>query len=549
MRIGDLLVNVGIITLQQLNEALENKGSDERLGDYLIRKEIITERQMMEILEFQLGVPHVQLNQFPIDPDVMHLVPKQVAYDLEVLPLGIRQKKLLVAMVDPMDYFAIEELRLLTGKQIEPRIAMKSELLQMINRYYEMRESMEGALKSIEDSEDFEEKVEEDEDAPIIRLVHQLFTEAVLKKASDIHIDSTEHDVKVRYRVDGLLYTERIFPKKMSSALIARIKIMAKLNITENRVPQDGRIKIKIQGRPIDFRVSILPTLYGEKVVMRILDMSDSLTSIERLGMSEKNLDIFKKMVTSPTGIVLVTGPTGSGKSSTLHAALHTLNTEKVNLITVEDPIEYQIDGVNQIQVNEDVGLTFAKGLRSILRQDPDIIMVGEIRDEETAEIAVRASLTGHLVLSTLHTNSALETLNRLEDMGIEPYLIASSLKGVVAQRLIRRICKDCGEIVNPDEQTVEALKKYNLPTEYVKKGKGCSICNKTGYKGRLAIHELLYISEEVKEELEGRKNFQNIKRLNRKNGLVSLYEDGLKKVSEGKTTLEEVLRVTRLEE
>ena len=447
-------------------------------------------------------------------------------------------------MADPMDYFAIEEVRMATGCQIETSIAAKDDIYRTITKYYDLQESMDQALIDMSPKEIESDTQITDEDSPIVRLVNQIIANGVAQRASDIHFDPQENDLRVRYRVDGMLKSERSLPKYMQNVILARIKIMGNLNITENRIPQDGRIKLTVNMKAIDIRLSTLPTIYGEKVVMRILDLSSALNSLEKLGFNEKNLAAFSKMIERPNGIVLLTGPTGSGKSSTLYAALNQLNDENVNIITVEDPVEYQLEGINQIQVRDEVGLTFAAGLRSILRQDPDIVMVGEIRDLETAQIAVRASLTGHLVLSTLHTNSAVESVSRLKDMGVEPFLLSSSLVGIVAQRLVRKICRDCGEMKAPNEREKEIFAELGISIEQVRKGKGCPACNQTGYRGRLAIHEVLVVDEFVKDLILTSKSPALIKDYMHKNGYFSLLEDGLLKVKDGLTTTEEVLRV-----
>lgn len=549
-RLGDLLVESGVITQDQLDYALGNKGNDEKLGDFLIKENIITEQQLIEVLEFQLGVPHINLNQYTIDQELLQLVPGELAKRAKIMPIRRDKNKLFIAMADPMDYFAIEEVRMATGCQIETGIAAKEDLFQTIAKYYDLQESMDAAMTELNitvQDQNVEQQIT-DEESPIVRLVNQLISNAVMQKASDLHFDPQETEVKIRYRIDGVLRTERSLPKHMQNMITARIKIMGNLNITENRVPQDGRIKTTINFRPVDIRLSTLPTIYGEKIVMRILDLSNAATSIEQLGFSEQNEQLFRNMIARPNGIMLITGPTGSGKSTTLYAALSHLNDEGVNIITVEDPVEYRLEGVNQIQVKEEVGLTFAAGLRSILRQDPDIVMIGEIRDLETAEIATRASLTGHLVLSTLHTNSAVESISRLEDMGIEPFLIASSLVGVMAQRLVRRVCRDCAQPVPATIREKELFAEAGLSIETVHRGRGCVACNQTGYRGRLAIHEILPVDRTVKEYILQRNGIQSIMQYMKKAGYRTLMEDGMLKVLEGLTTTEEVLRVATVE-
>lgn len=542
--LGDLLVESNVISDEQLRFALSQKRRDEKLGDYLITENLITEQQLIEVLEFQLGIPHVNLNQYSIDPELLQLVPKELAKRTNIMPLKKNKNKLLIAMADPMDYFAIEEVRMATGCQIETSIAAKDDLFRTITKYYDLQESMDQALIDMTPTEIENDTQITDEDSPIVRLVNQIIANGVAQRSSDIHFDPQETDLKVRYRVDGMLKTERSLPKYMQNVILARIKIMGNLNITENRVPQDGRIKINVNMRAIDIRLSTLPTIYGEKVVMRILDMTNALNDLTKLGFNEKNLKSFNKMIDHPNGIVLLTGPTGSGKSSTLYAALNKLNNEQVNIITVEDPVEYQLEGINQIQVREEVDLTFAAGLRSILRQDPDIVMVGEIRDLETAQIAVRASLTGHLVLSTLHTNSAVESVSRLKDMGIEPFLLSSSLVGIVAQRLVRKVCRDCGESIRANEREKEIFQERGIYIEDVRRGRGCPACNQTGYRGRLAIHEVLVVDDFVRDVILTSKSPAQLRKHMKETGYLTLLEDGLLKVKEGLTTTEEVLRV-----
>ncbi|MEK3975648.1 MULTISPECIES: ATPase, T2SS/T4P/T4SS family [unclassified Psychrobacillus] len=547
-RLGDLLVESNVISNQQLEYALTHKSREEKLGDFLIKENLLTEQQLIEVLEFQLGIPHVNLNQYSIEPELIQLVPKELAKRTYIMPLKKDRNKLLIAMADPMDYFAIEEVRMATGCQIETSIAAKDDIYRTITKYYDLQESMDQALIDMSPKEIENDTQITDEDSPIVRLVNQIVANGVAQRASDIHFDPQENDLRVRYRVDGMLKSERSLPKYMQNVVLARIKIMGNLNITENRIPQDGRIKLTVNMKAIDIRLATLPTIYGEKVVMRILDLSSALNSLGKLGFNDRNLTAFSKMIERPNGIVLLTGPTGSGKSSTLYAALNQLNDENVNIITVEDPVEYQLDGINQIQVREEVGLTFAVGLRSILRQDPDIVMVGEIRDLETAQIAVRASLTGHLVLSTLHTNSAVESVSRLKDMGVEPFLLSSSLVGIVAQRLVRKICRDCGEMKAPNEREKEIFAERGIQIEQIRKGRGCPACNQTGYRGRLAIHEVLVVDEFVKDLILTSKSPSLIKEHMKKTGFSSLLEDGLLKVKAGLTTTEEVLRVATVD-
>ncbi len=545
-RLGDLLVDAGLITAEQLTFALNEKSDGQKLGDELLQLGYITEQQLIEVLEFQLGIPHVSLYRYPFDTQLMSLIPKDFASRNLVIPLKKEGDRLLVAMADPMDFYTIDDLRLSTGFQIETAIATKDDIMKAINKYYGIDESMEELMKDMPAGGSMSEDDRiTDEDSPIVRLVNQILQSAVQQRASDIHFDPQESKLDVRFRIDGVLRTERSLPKHMQNVMTARIKILANLDITENRLPQDGRIKMNLDFHPVDLRVATLPTIYGEKVVMRILDLGSTLNDIKKIGFNKLNLKRFYKLIEQPTGIVLITGPTGSGKSSTLYGALNHLNREEVNIITIEDPVEYQIEGINQIQVNANVGMTFARGLRSILRQDPNIIMVGEIRDKETAEIAVRASLTGHLVLSTLHTNDAVTSVTRLTDMGVEPFLVAASLSGVVAQRLVRKVCRDCAEAENPTKRELEIFAKRGITIERVKRGRGCGTCNMTGYKGRVAIHELMTVDDEMRRMIMDGEAMSKLRDYATSQKMIYLIDDGLLKVKEGLTTTEEVLRVT----
>ncbi|MBP2109933.1 ATPase, T2SS/T4P/T4SS family [Paenibacillus silagei] len=545
-RLGDLLVENGIISEEQLQEALvDQRKTKRKLGDLLISQGYITEQQLIEVLEFQLGIPHVSLHKYHIDPAITQIIPESMAKRYQVLPFLKEGGKLMVAMADPLDYFAIEDLRMSTGFRIEPAISTRDELQRAIARHYGMRDSMNQMLIELPTQEEITETEITDEDSPIVRLVNQMIQQAVQLRASDIHVDPGENNLLIRYRIDGTLRTERLIPKQMQGFITARLKIMARLNIAERRLPQDGRIKMQFDYKMIDIRVSSLPTMHGEKIVLRLLDLSTGIKAVDTLGFSEGNASSFKEMIGRPYGIMLITGPTGSGKTTTLYSALSQLNQETVNIITVEDPVEYQLEGINQVHVNPAIGLTFAAGLRSILRQDPNIVMVGEIRDTETAEIAVRASLTGHLVLSTLHTNDAVSSISRLRDMGVEPYLIASSLIGVVAQRLVRKICTDCKETYKPSQQEAIMLERYGLRTDILHRGSGCGSCNSTGYRGRLAIHEVLTIDDHMRQLVTDSASVEELRSAAKVGGLVQLMEDGLLKVSQGMTTLQEVLRET----
>lgn len=534
-KLGDLLKDAGLISEMQIVEALEQRKKNQKLGDALVDQGYITEKQLLDVLEIQLKLESVSLYQYSIDETLIDLVSKDFARSNLLLPIRRENNRLLVAMHDPLDFYAIEELELSTGYNLQPMIATKDDILQTINRLY--------------DAEEVNIEEIEGEDAPAVRVFDQLLETGVAMHASDIHLDSKESNVSVRYRVDGVLRSDRTLPKSLMNSLVARIKIMAGLNITESRLPQDGRISTTVIDKKVNLRVSTLPTVFGEKIVIRILDMSNVFNKVSDIGLQEDTLKDYQELIKQPSGLILLTGPTGSGKSSTLYGSINELNSPESNIITIEDPVEYQLDGINQVQVNAPIGLTFAKGLRSILRQDPNIIMVGEIRDTETAEISIRASLTGHLVFSTLHTNSAIEAIPRLFDMGVEPYLVVSSLSGVMAQRLVKTICKDCRHTRKASPIEKEVFAKRNMTIDEVTSGTGCDACRHTGYRGRMAIHELIVVTDEVKDLMMNNASMQQIKKHVKSNGVRFLIDDGLEKVKQGKTTIDEVLRVASLDE
>jgi len=544
-RLGDILVESGMITEEQLQEALqEQKKSKLKLGDHLLQVGYITEQQLIEILEFQLGIPHVSLYRYKLDSSLSSIVPEDIARRYSLVPIKKEGNKLTIAMVDPLDYFAIDEVRMSTGFMIEAVIATRDEVERAIGRMYSMQGSVKELMEGMGDSDEIEESKIVDDDSPIVRLVNQMFEQAVQSRASDIHVEPQDEGIRIRYRIDGVMRTERVLPRHMTGMLTARLKIMADLNIAERRIPQDGRIQMHILYRDIDVRVSSLPTVHGEKIVMRLLDLTNTVVEVDKLGLSRRNLATFRELIHRPHGILLVTGPTGSGKTTTLYSILQHLNEEGVNIITVEDPVEYQLPGINQVQVNEQIGLTFAAMLRSILRQDPDVIMVGEIRDTETAEIAIRAALTGHKVLSTLHTNDALSSVSRLIDMGIPPFLLASSLSGVLAQRLVRRICKDCKYEYQATEQEKAIYAQRGLKVEKLWRGSGCASCGLTGYRGRLAVHEIFKMDDVLRHMITQRISPGEYKKYAMKNGMILLFDDGLLKVKQGITTMEEVFKI-----
>lgn len=532
-KLGELLKKAGLVTEEQIVAAIQEQQPGQKLGDLLLEKGYITEQQLIEVLEFQLGIPHVSLFRYPFQFELVKLVPIQFARKHIIIPLSKENNILTVAMHDPMDYYAIDDMEMYTGFSIKPVIAAKADILEAITAVYKEAESGETRNDAAAEA------------APAIRIVEQLIAAGVQLKASDIHMDPYENEVQVRYRIDGDLRRERTLPKSIQAAVVARVKILANMNITETRLPQDGRIKLKMESTHVDLRISVLPTVFGEKVVIRILDLSNVVKGLDELDFSEENYQKYSHLIEQPSGLILFTGPTGSGKSSGLYASINHLNREQYNIITVEDPVEFELQGVNQMQVNSNIGLTFATGLRSILRQDPNIIMVGEIRDSETAEIAVRASLTGHLVFSTLHTNNAIASIPRLMDMKIEPYLVVSSVSGVVSQRLVKRICRDCKEAYSPTAVEAELLGRHDLDSETLYRGKGCNSCKQTGYKGRMAVHELLVVDDKIRDLLIKNRSVDEIKEAAIENGMKMLIDDGLEKALQGMTTVEEVLRIT----
>ncbi len=559
VRLGDMLVKAALITREQLNQALQQQQTGGgRIGGNLVKLGFISEDDITSFLSRQYGVPSINLSHFEIDATVIKLIPSEIAQKHQVIPINRTGNVLTVAMADPSNIFAIDDIKFMTGFKVEPVVAAETSIKNSINKYYDSAGLVEDIMKGFDDK-DVEALREEDdnvnaaelgkaaEDAPVVKLVNLILTDAIKKGASDIHIEPYEKSFRVRYRVDGMLYDVMQPPLRLKAAITSRIKIMAQLDIAERRLPQDGRIKIKMAGKEMDYRVSTLPTLFGEKVVMRLLDKGNLQLDMTKLGFDPETLTDFETGLLMPFGMVLVTGPTGSGKTTTLYSALNRLNTVDTNIMTAEDPVEFNLPGINQVQTKAEIGLTFAAALRSFLRQDPDVIMVGEIRDYETAEIAVKAALTGHLVLSTLHTNDAPGTISRLLNMGVEPFLVSASCNVIVAQRLARRICQGCKETVAVPPQ---ALMSVGFSPEDAKsfkpsKGKGCQTCNDTGYKGRVALYEVMLIKDNVKEAiLQGASSIE-LRELGRKNGMLTLREAGLQKIREGMTTVEEVLRVT----
>ena len=560
-RLGELLVRNNLITKEQLTKALDEQketGSHGRLGTILIKNGLISETDLTSFLSKQYGVPSINLTDFEVDPAVIKAIPIDIAQKYQIIPVNRAGSTLIIAMSDPSNIFAIDDIKFMTGYNVEVVVASETAIKASIDKFYDQSSSLEDVMSGLE-MEDIEVVGEEEEvdisslerateDAPVVKLVNLILTDAIKKKASDIHVEPYERMFRVRYRIDGVLYEVMKPPLKLKNALTSRIKIMAELDIAERRLPQDGRIKIKLGGgKDMDFRVSVLPTLFGEKIVLRLLDKSSLQLDMTKLGYEPDALSHFKREIHKPFGMVLVTGPTGSGKTVSLYSALSELNKTSENISTAEDPVEFNFAGINQVQMHEDIGLNFATALRSFLRQDPDIIMIGEIRDFETAEIAVKAALTGHLVLSTLHTNDAPATVSRLLNMGVEPFLVASAVNIITAQRLARRACPDC-KIV--DEIPVQALIDAGVPPdeapEYLcYKGVGCPKCNGTGYKGRVGFYQVMPMLEEIRELVLNGANTAEIKRESMRLGIKTMRQSGLAKLKEGVTSFEEVLRVT----
>ncbi len=559
-RIGELLVKQNLLTAEQLKKARDGaKTSGGRLGAEITKLGFLQENELNEFVAKQYGVPDVNLDEFDVDPSVIQLIPEEVAIKHTVLPMNRAGSTLILATADPSNIFAIDDIKFLTGYNVEVVVAPHDQIKRAIDRYYDKASNLDDIMGDFDDSDlevvtggddvDISELAKESEDAPVVKLVNLILTDAVKKTASDIHVEPYEKEFRVRYRIDGVLYEVMRPPMKLKNAITSRLKIMSTLDIAERRLPQDGRIKMKLgRGKEMDYRVSVMPTLFGEKTVLRLLDKSNLQLDMTKLGFEQGQLKTFLDAIHQPFGMVLVTGPTGSGKTTTLYSALSELNKVSENISTAEDPVEFNLPGINQVQMHEDIGLNFAAALRSFLRQDPDIIMVGEIRDFETAEIAVKAALTGHMVLSTLHTNDAPSTVNRLLNMGIEPFLVASSVNAIVAQRLARKVCGECRQ---PDpEITKEALLAAGLKEDELKgvstvKGRGCNVCSNTGYKGRLAVYEVMRIGEELKEFVLNGASTTELKREAIRLGMVTLRRSALNKLKEGITTLSEVHRVS----
>lgn len=565
LRLGELLVQEGLISSAQLEKAIAiQKQEGGRLGEILIKLGMVKEDQMVAVLGKQFNIPYFSLGTGMLKPatdqELERLIPQDVAYKNGVIPLSRTLNSLTVAMSDPLDIILLDNLKRLTGCEINSVIATKSDITKAIEDFYGKSAMFKEAVEAsyditttaaaaaetleIETSEpelSLDKLIARAEEAPVVKLVDLIIRQAIDERASDIHIEPFRDKISLRYRIDGKLYEIPPPAKYLHLPIISRIKILSKLDIAEKRLPQDGTLMVKVEDRPIDIRVSTIPTIYGEKVVLRILDRSMVVLDLNQLGFEGKQLELMRKLIYSPYGLIFCTGPTGCGKSTTLYAILSEIKNPTKNIITIEDPVEYKLDGINQVQVKPEIGLTFASALRSFLRQDPDIMLVGEVRDLETAQICVRSALTGHLVLSSIHTNDAPSTVTRIIDIGIEPYLIAPSLLMVVAQRLIRKLCPDCKEA---EEPTAEQLKRITLKTDLIYKPKGCSKCGQTGFKGRSCIAEVMVINQEIQELINQRASFSKIREVARAAGMQTLYESAIKKVENGTTSLEEAFSI-----
>jgi type IV pilus assembly protein PilB len=552
--LGDLLIAEGLVSQDQIDATVDEQlETGKPLGRILIEQGIITEAELVRTLATQVGLEFVDLSDRVVDPSVASLISEAIARRYQAIPIALEDGRLLVAMADPANVFAVDDIRAITKREVYTVVSTASQIIESIDRLYRMDGDVDAVVQAAADEQaddtDLSSIGDIVEDAPIVKFVNMLITQATQDRASDIHVEPTEHDLRIRFRIDGVLHEVMRSPRSIQAGVISRLKVMADINIAERRIPQDGRISMKVQGRSIDLRVATLPTVFGEKIVMRILDKGQALLRLEELGFLPETLARFENCYRKPYGAILVTGPTGSGKSTTLYAALNQVNEPDRNIITVEDPVEYRLPGINQVQVHPKAGLTFASALRSILRSDPDIILVGEIRDKETAVIAVEAALTGHLVLSTLHTNDAASTPLRLVEMGVEPFLVTSSLDCVVAQRLARRLCEKCKEAYEPTEAELHAagwpldeVEDGNVPTLY--KAVGCPTCGRTGYRGRFALHEVMPITEEIERLIIEGRSTEDIQKCAVMQGMLRLKDDGLRKVGMGQTCLEEIFRV-----
>jgi len=555
-KLGDVLLDGGLITPDQLQRAVsEQKQGGGMLAPTLVKLGFMAESELLDFLSKQYGVPAVDPGKLDVDQEVIDLIPSNIVQKYKIVPISLDGQTLTIAMVDPSNLFAVDDIRFLTRKNIRVTVATETAIKQAMDRFYDAGTGVDEALSEftdeavdlIESGEDLDigELESAADQAPVVKLVNLVLVDAIRKGASDIHLEPYEKSLRVRYRIDGVLYEIMRPPLKLKNAIVSRLKIMSRLDIAERRLPQDGRIKLKTKGKEMDFRVSVLPTLFGEKVVLRLLDKSSLQLDMTKLGFEERQLKDFQEAIHRPFGMVLVTGPTGSGKTTTLYSALCELNKTTDNISTAEDPVEYNLPGINQVQIHEAIGLTFATALRAFLRQDPDIIMVGEIRDFETAEIGIKAALTGHMVLSTLHTNDAPSTVSRLLNMGVEPFLVASAVNLMLAQRLARRVCNDCKQEIKVPKETLLDLgvSEEEVGSFASYKGAGCSTCNQTGYKGRIALYEVMPLYDEIKELVLVGASTAELKREAMRLGAITLRQAGINKLKQGITTVEEVVR------
>jgi general secretion pathway protein E/type IV pilus assembly protein PilB len=554
--IGEVLQQRKLITPAQLKQAKGARQPSERIEHCLVRLGFIEERDYLQVYSEQLSIPLVELSEVQVDEELLRQTPSKVVHRDRVIPIDRHDGVIRVATNNPFNVYAFDELRMLMGAKIETVLATSEEISRVIKQHFGVGghtvEAMlgESGVEVVKDVDaDNADLIEQAQEATVVKLVNEILLEAIRDRASDVHIEPYENDLKIRYRIDGVLHTTNVPPeiRRFQAAIVSRIKILSNLNIAEKRLPQDGGFKIKAQNRDIDLRVSIIPTAFGGAVVMRILDKQSVLLSLDQLGLMDEALAGVQHVISQPFGIILVTGPTGSGKTTTLYAALNTIRSDKIKILTIEDPIEYYLDGIQQVQIKPHIGLTFAAGLRSFLRHDPDVILVGEIRDLETAEVAINASLTGHLVFSTLHTNDAVTSTTRLLDMGVEPFLVSSAISGVLAQRLVRRTCKACKEEYTPDPRELPSDLKLE-PGQKLTRGRGCRECRNSGYRGRLGIFEFLLINDELRDLIVQRRSATDILSVARKQGLKLMRDDGWTKVIKGMTTVEEVVRVTKID-
>jgi len=557
LTLADILLKEGFIKEEDIQKAIEyQKMNGGTLSESFLKLGLVKEDQVVIGLAEQLGIPHVKLNNYKLDPEIMKILPEKVIKEKKVVPLSRSGNTLTVAMADPLNVLLIDDLRTLTGCKIQTVVATPSEIEETIADFFSslatknieklFKESQEE-VKIIETKEtvDLDKVIREAEKAPIINIVNLILSRAIKERASDIHLEPFEKELRVRYRIDGILYPITSFPKKVQNAVISRIKILSEMDIAEHRLPQDGRFKVKVKNRNIDFRVSTIPARFGEKVVLRLLDKAQLMgLTIDKLGLEKNVLEKYKRAIKQPYGMIVLTGPTSCGKSTTLYAALRAINTPERNILTIEDPVEYEAEGINQVQIHEEIGLTFPKALRAFLRQDPDIIMVGEMRDLETADIGIKAALTGHLLFTTLHTNNAPAAISRLINMGIEPFLIADALTFVGAQRLMRRVCKNCRTPFKPSRELLKSLNINSSNEQIFYKAKGCELCNHTGYRGRMAVMEALEIDDNIRELIIRKAPESEIRKVAINNGMVPLRENALTKVLRGESTLEEMVRV-----